>query len=184
MKAKYKVSCAIAAILTGCASSAAADSAAPSSGIETVIVSAERRDESVQSVPATLQAFSGQTLADLNVTTLRRSVEIHAERHIRQQRPGPGRNFHARLEQRFPRHQSTGTVGLYPNTAIYLDEQSMQFPARNVDIYMVDMKRIEVLEGPQGTLFGGGAEAGALRYITNKPDANAVHGAGPKPATA
>src|SRR5262249_52935591 len=58
----------------------------------------------------------------------------------------------------------------YPNTAIYLDEQSMQFPARNVDIYAVDLERIEVLEGPQGTLFGGGAEAGALRYITNKPD--------------
>ena len=45
----------------------------------------------------------------------------------------------------------------------------MQFPGRNVDIYMVDMDRVEVLEGPQGTLFGGGAEAGAVRYITNKP---------------
>ncbi len=46
----------------------------------------------------------------------------------------------------------------------------MQFPARNADVYMADMERVEVLEGPQGTLFGGGAEAGAVRYITNKPN--------------
>ncbi len=52
----------------------------------------------------------------------------------------------------------------------------MQFPARNVDVYMVDMERIEVLEGPQGTLFGGGAEAGAIRYITNKPKLDVTEG--------
>src|ERR1700749_430846 len=65
--------------------------------------------------------------------------------------------------------QSTSTFSPFPNVAIYLDDQSMQFPARNVDIYMVDMERVEVLEGPQGTLFGGGAEAGGVRYVTNKP---------------
>ena len=42
-------------------------------------------------------------------------------------------------------------------------------------VYMVDLERIEVLEGPQGTLFGGGAQAGAIRYITNKPRLDATH---------
>ncbi|MEI9965407.1 MAG: TonB-dependent receptor plug domain-containing protein [Caulobacteraceae bacterium] len=74
------------------------------------------------------------------------------------------------LSNGFRGSQSSATIGNFPNVAIYLDDQSMQFPARNVDIYMADMQRVEVLEGPQGTLFGGGAEAGAIRYITNKPN--------------
>src|SRR6202007_253448 len=65
--------------------------------------------------------------------------------------------------------QSTGTIGGFPNVAIYLDDQSAQLPGRNLDIYAADLERIEVLEGPQGTLFGAGAQAGVVRYITNKP---------------
>ena len=65
--------------------------------------------------------------------------------------------------------QSGGSINGFPNVAIYLDEQSGQLPGRNLDVYAADMERIEVLEGPQGTLFGAGAQAGVIRYITNKP---------------
>src|SRR5262249_3416106 len=51
---------------------------------------------------------------------------------------------------------------------------SGQVPGRNLDIYAADLERIEVLEGPQGTLFGAGAQAGVVRYITNKPKLNKV----------
>ncbi len=80
------------------------------------------------------------------------------------------------LSAGFVGNQSSATIASFPNVAIYLDDQSMQFPSRNVDIYAVDMQRVEVLEGPQGTLFGGGAEAGALRYITNKPNLSQFSG--------
>jgi iron complex outermembrane recepter protein len=63
-----------------------------------------------------------------------------------------------------------------PNVATYIDDQSVTFPARNLDVYWADMERIEVLEGPQGTLFGGRAEAGVIRYITNKPKINVTEG--------
>ena len=60
--------------------------------------------------------------------------------------------------------------------AIYLDDQSGQLPGRNLDIYAADLERVEVLEGPQGTLFGAGAQAGVIRYITNKPKINVTEG--------
>src|SRR5580693_4732564 len=63
VKTKYLVSCAIAALVSGSTFAAAADS----SGIEEVVVTAERRSQSVEEVPTTVQAFSGQTLSDLNV---------------------------------------------------------------------------------------------------------------------
>ena len=59
---------------------------------------------------------------------------------------------------------------------MYLDEQSAQLPGRNLDIYAADIERVEVLEGPQGTLFGAGAQAGVIRYITNKPKLNVTEG--------
>jgi|HubBroStandDraft_5_1064220.scaffolds.fasta_scaffold04744_3 iron complex outermembrane receptor protein len=168
MQAKLKISCAVAAILSGCGAAYAADTSA-SSGLETVIVTAERRDQSVQNVPSTIQAFTGPVLSDLDITTLDSLLKYTPNVTYGNNGPGQGEIIMRGLSNGFRGNQSSGTIGNFPNVAIYLDEQSMQFPARNVDIYMADMDRIEVLEGPQGTLFGGGAEAGAVRYITKKP---------------
>ncbi len=90
--------------------------------------------------------------------------------------PGQGNIYMRGLSAGFAGNQSSAAINPFPNVATYLDDQSMAFPARNVDVYMADMERIEVLEGPQGTLFGGGAEAGAIRYITNKPKLNVTEG--------
>jgi outer membrane receptor protein involved in Fe transport len=72
--------------------------------------------------------------------------------------------------------QGSGTDANFPNVAVYLDDQSAQMPYRNLDIYAADLERVEILEGPQGTLFGAGAEAGAVRYITNKPKLDVTEG--------
>ena len=177
MRAKYKISCAVAAILSGYGVAAsAADSTDVPAGVETVVVTAERRDESLQTVPSTIQAFTGKGLADLNVTTLDQILRYTPNVSYGNNGPGQGNIFMRGLSAGFAGNQSSATIGNFPNVALYLDDQSMQFPARNVDIYMVDMNRIEVLEGPQGTLFGGGAEAGAVRYITNKPDLETASG--------
>ena len=171
MKAKYLISCAVAALASGGMPASAQNVAAntASTGIETVVVSADRRDESVQEVPNTVQAFTGATLDDNNLRTLDSLLRYTPNITYGNNGPGQGEIIMRGLSNGFRGNQSSGTIANFPNVAIYQDEQSMQFPGRNVDIYMVDMNRVEVLEGPQGTLFGGGAEAGAVRYITNKP---------------
>ena len=170
MKSRYMISCAVGALMSGGTTAAiAADSSIPT-GIESIVVTAERRDQTVQNVPSTVQAFTGQALADLNLQTLDGLLKYTPNVTYGNNGPGQGEIIMRGLSNGFRGNQSSGTIGNFPNVAIYLDDQSMQFPARNVDIYMVDMNRVEVLEGPQGTLFGGGAEAGAVRYITNKPN--------------
>ena len=189
IKARYKVSCAVAAILTGCAGASLAADASPSdavttatagTAVEEIVVTAQRRDESVQKVPLTVQAFTGVTLQKLNVNALEDLLRYTPNVSYANNGPGQGNIFMRGLSAGFAGNQSSATIGNFPNVAIYLDDQSMQFPARNVDIYVADMDRVEVLEGPQGTLFGGGAEAGAVRYITNKPklDAFSAHAEG------
>ncbi|HUO12269.1 MAG TPA: TonB-dependent receptor plug domain-containing protein, partial [Caulobacteraceae bacterium] len=149
--------------------SAAADDTSAAS-IQEVVVTAERREQSIQNVPATVQAFTGQTLAQQNIVTLDDLVKYTPNVTFGTNGPGQGVIFMRGLSAGLQGNQSSATIGTFPNVALYLDDQSMQFPERNVDIYAVDLNRIEVLEGPQGTLFGGGAEAGAIRYITNKPN--------------
>ncbi len=91
--------------------------------------------------------------------------------------PAQGEYLHARTERRRRAAvKGGGTTGAFPAVAIYLDEQSGQVPGRNLDVYAADLERIEVLEGPQGTLFGGGALSGVLRYITNKPKLDVTEG--------
>ena len=64
---------------------------------------------------------------------------------------------------------STALAGSTVGVALYVDEQPVSFGARNLDVYAVDLQRIEVLSGPQGTLFGASSQSGNLRLITNKP---------------
>jgi hypothetical protein len=144
-------------------SSASADS------IGEVIVTAQRRVENIQNVPITIQALTSETLKELNVSTIDDAIKYLP--NVTASGSGPGQNelIIRGLATSETGNQGEGTTGSFPNVAVYLDDQSAQLPGRNLDIYAADLERIEVLEGPQGTLFGAGAQAGVIRYITNKP---------------
>ena len=141
-----------------------------------VIVTADRREENLQDVPITIQAFTGDRLKQLSVTTFNDLLKYTANVTYSGNGPGTGNIFVRGLGSIGTGNQSQSTSAPFPNVALYLDDQAMQFPARNNDVYLVDLERVEVLEGPQGTLFGGGAQAGAIRYITNKPKLAATTG--------
>ena len=184
MNSNSKLSYAIAAILgaapAGFAHAATATATASdtsdSEGIQEITVTAQRRSESIQDVPITIQAVTGEQLKSLNVETFDDLLKYTPNVTYSGNTPGGGNIFMRGLSQGGSPGQSQSTTAPFPNVGLYLDDQSMQYPARNVDVYLVDMERVEVLEGPQGTLFGGGAQAGAVRYITNKPKLNVTEG--------
>jgi len=183
MKPNPKISAAVAAIVgasgTAAVLAAPADEAtatAATGELTEVTVTAERRTENLQDVPITVQAITGDQLKQLNVTNFNDLLKYTPNVTYSGNGPGTGNVFIRGLGGIGSGNQSQSTTAAFPNVALYLDDQSMQFPARNVDVYAVDLERVEVLEGPQGTLFGGGAEAGAIRFITNKPKLDVTSG--------
>ena len=180
------ITCAVLAALAVTRVSYADDAAPPApapaaqnssvSTLGAITVTAQHANEDMQDVPITMQAFTGTTLQQLNVSTFDDIIKYLPNVTFAENGPGQGNIYMRGLTTGFLGNQSSASIAPFPNVAVYLDDQSMQFPARNLDIYMVDMERVEVLEGPQGTLFGGGAQAGAVRYITNKPNLNKVSG--------
>jgi len=146
------------------------------SGIQEVVVTAQRRSENAQNVPIAIQAFTGDTLQQLNVTSFDDLLKYLPNVSGASAGPGQTQIFMRGLSTGDQGTQSGGSINGFPNVAIYLDDQSGQLPGRNLDVYAADLARIEVLEGPQGTLFGAGAQAGVIRYITNKPQLNVTDG--------
>jgi outer membrane receptor protein involved in Fe transport len=182
MNSNPKLSYAIAAILGGSSMgisvhAATATDTTDSDSIQEITVTAQRRTENMQDVPITIQALTSETLKQLNVSTLDDFIKYTP--NVTQASSGPGQsNIYMRgLSVGAAGNQGSGTTGEIPNVAVYLDDQSGSLPGRNLDVYAADLERIEVLEGPQGTLFGSGAEAGVLRYITNKPKLDVTEGA-------
>ncbi len=178
---RTKLCCAITAILGGSSAmnvmdARSADVSAPVDQIQEVVVTAQRRTENVQDVPIAIQALTTETLAQLNVSTLDGFIKYLPNVSTAASGPGQSQIFMRGLSVGSDGTQSGGSISGFPNVAVYLDDQSAQLPGRNLDIYAADLERIEVLEGPQGTLFGAGAQAGAIRYITNKPKINVTEG--------
>ena len=137
--------------------------------LEEVVVTATKRTESLQDVPISVSALGGEALKDLGVQTFDEYVEFLP--NVVSAGIGPGqREIYIRGSAS---EQSSITVapaqGSAPGVALYFDEMPVSFGARNLDVYAADLERIEVLSGPQGTLFGASSQSGNMRLITNKP---------------
>src|SRR6266404_3792155 len=179
MRPNQKLSYAICSILGvhGAGAALAASASGESSdALSEIVVTAQRREENIQNVPIQIQALTSETIAELNVLNFDQVIKYLPNVTQSTNGPAQGEIFMRGLSVGGGGGQGGGTTGAFPAVAIYLDEQSGQVPGRNLDIYAADLERIEVLEGPQGTLFGGGALSGVLRYITNKPTLDVTEG--------
>lgn len=137
--------------------------------VDEIIVTATKTEQTMQSIPVAVSALDSESLEQLDVDVF--TDYLTELPGVTAGGGGPGQNtiYIRGLASTTPNLTVAGVAGLAPNVAFYLDEQPLAQPGRNLDVYAVDLERVEVLPGPQGTLFGASSQAGTVRMITNKP---------------
>ncbi len=137
--------------------------------VDQIVVTATKRSETAQDIPVAVQALGAENLDDLRVDNFTDYLKQLPGVTAGGSGPGQSTIYIRGLASTTPNLTTAGVAGLAPNVALYLDEQPLAQPGRNLDVYAVDLERVEVLPGPQGTLFGASSQAGTIRLITNKP---------------
>jgi len=130
--------------------------------LEEVLVTANKREESINKVGLTIKALGGPQLEQQHVESLEDLAGAV-----------PGLTF-TQTDSNTPVYTLRGigfydtTLGAYPSVSVYLDQAPLSFPVLTTQT-LFDIERVEVLKGPQGTLFGNNATGGAINYIAAKP---------------
>lgn len=138
-----------------------------------IIVTATKRDASLQDVPFSINAQTERAIERANASTvedLSRNVAGLTVQNL-----GPGQS------QVSVRGVSAGQIardqpGVKEQVGVYLDESVVSLSLFTPDLDLFDLNRVETLRGPQGTLFGSGSVGGTLRYITNQPNLDRIEG--------
>ncbi|ABQ67298.1 TonB-dependent receptor [Rhizorhabdus wittichii] len=161
-----------AALAAGAAQAQAASGEAPSG--DDIIVTANRQgSQSIQRAALAISAISPNALADKGQGGLADIANVAPSINVQQTQPGVNR-----VDMR---GITTGTISVTnvqdrPLVAIYLDDVPLALQSGNPELKVFDLERIEVIRGPQGTLYGAGSMAGTIRYITAKPDTKGFSG--------
>jgi outer membrane receptor protein involved in Fe transport len=146
----------------------AANADAAGSVLEEVVVTARKREESLQVVPLSIDVFTKKDIQNLGIA----QFDDYAQKvpSISFISVGPGTQLFVM------RGVSDGSNPNYANssaTGFFVDDMSTSWYGTQPDLHLYDIAQIEVLNGPQGTTFGAGSMSGAVRYVTNKPDLQA-----------
>ena len=154
------------------AQTAANDAAAQTStGLQEIVVTAQKRTERLQDVPVSITALDSGSLARQNLV----SLQDYASRV-------PGLNYSGTQQSQIAiRGITTGGTGINPTVAILVDDvpfgSSTAFPLANtLDLDPADIRQVEVLRGPQGTLYGASNLGGLIKYTTIQPNTSDYSG--------
>jgi iron complex outermembrane receptor protein len=156
--------------LLGLITSAHADETGPT--IDEVVVSATRRDTSIQDIPYSISAISATTLQDNHVQSLSDLTKMIAGVSFVDSGPASRSNIVLRGINANATNQqgNSGPLSTVSPVSTYIGETPL-FLSLQID----DLERVEVLRGPQGTLYGSGSLAGTVRFIPKKPDLTGFH---------
>ena len=146
---------------------------------DTIVVTAQRREENLQDVPIAITAITTKTLDDLQVDKFEDYARLVPSLSFKSgggggSPSGPGTSnvyFRGVASGENGNHSSS-----LPSVGTYLDEQPITTITGALDVHIFDIARIEALAGPQGTLYGASSQAGTIRIITNKPDTSGTYG--------
>jgi iron complex outermembrane receptor protein len=139
---------------------------------EEIVVTAEKRNATVQKTPLSITAIKGTELQQAGITSLNA---------VAQQVPGVSIKSGGPGQTEFEMRGLNSAGGNSPTVGFYLDEvplTSFAFATAGkvvIDPDLFDLSRVEVLRGPQGTLYGSGSMGGTIRLITNQPVLNEYH---------
>jgi iron complex outermembrane recepter protein len=172
MTKQYCVSRALAALgcCTALTSTVWAQIAPPSEELQEIVVTAEKRESTVQKTPISITAISGSDLQAQGLSDFT---------SVAQQVPGVSFKTSGPGQTEFEMRGLTSTGGESPTVGFYLDDAVLTpaAMAQNgktvIDPSLFDLNRVEVLRGPQGTLYGAGSMGGTIKLVTNQPDPKA-----------
>lgn len=130
--------------------------------LDAITVTAQKREQSINDVPVTVSAFNGEQLKSLGVTDVRDVGLLVPGLSVNDSGQGTPIYTLRGVGYNDTTYTASGTVGLY------LDEVNLPYSAMSKGL-SVDLERIEVLKGPQGTLYGRNTTGGLINQIANKP---------------
>jgi outer membrane receptor protein involved in Fe transport len=149
------------------AAPASVSDASASSTVGEVVVTAEKRSSTVQKTPISITVITGEQLQAQGISSVSQ---------IAQQVPGISFKSSGPGQTEFEMRGLTSTGGESPTVGFYLDETPLTPPAMAqngkvvIDPDLFDLARVEVLRGPQGTLYGAGSMGGTIKLVTNQPN--------------
>ncbi|HUE10710.1 MAG TPA: TonB-dependent receptor [Steroidobacteraceae bacterium] len=152
------------------------DQGAPRPGLkdttlEEIVVTAEKRESTVQKTPISMTAISEAEILARGLSDFR---------DIAQETPGVSMKTSGPGQTEFEMRGLTATGGFSPTVGFYIDDAPLTAPSQAaqgkvvVDPDLYDLNRVEVLRGPQGTLYGSGSMGGTIKMVTNPPQLNTV----------
>jgi iron complex outermembrane receptor protein len=142
-----------------------------SGGLEEIVVTAEKRESTVQKTPISMTAITEAELQSRGLSDFR---------SIAQETPGVSMKTSGPGQTEFEMRGLTATGGFSPTVGFYVDDAPLTAPAQAaqgkvvIDPDLYDVNRVEVLRGPQGTLYGAGSMGGTIKLVTNQPQLNTV----------
>ncbi|MGZ2411543.1 iron complex outermembrane recepter protein [Sphingomonas sp. F9_3S_D5_B_2] len=141
-----------------------------------IIVTAQKREESLQNVPISVQAIGTRRLDQLNISNFEDYTKQLPSVSFLTTQPGATTVYMRGVSAAGGTNAEGNHSGPLPQVGTYLDEQPVTTIGGTLDVHIYDVARIESLSGPQGTLYGASSEAGTIRIITNKPELNVSSG--------